>query len=83
MKSVFLLVCALTYVVASPVGDCPRKDGDSPVYLADSEYCAKFYECSNGHAFPFICARGAYWSAKDNKCSNDVECGSLITTPAK
>ncbi|KAG5885072.1 hypothetical protein JTB14_036641 [Gonioctena quinquepunctata] len=82
MKAVFLLLCVLAYVAASPDGECPRPDGEEPTYLADSAYCAKYYECSNGHAFPFICPRGTYWDKEGTGCSDDVDCGSLRTTPA-
>ncbi|KAG5885071.1 hypothetical protein JTB14_036640 [Gonioctena quinquepunctata] len=82
MKAIFLLLCAVAYIAAEPAGTCPHKNPEYPVYLADTVYCAKFYECSNGNPYPFVCPHGTYWNSTLTSCDDNVECGILITTPS-
>ncbi|KAG5885069.1 hypothetical protein JTB14_036638 [Gonioctena quinquepunctata] len=83
MKVALLLICVVAYVVAAPDEACPTEDPEEAVFRPDKVYCAKYYECSNGHALPFICPRGTYWNNEENLCSDTVDCGSLKTTPAE
>lgn len=61
--------------------ECPRVDGDEAVYLENEVYCNKFYECSNGEAFDFICAPGTFWNQTLTACDFPVDCeGKQIFT---
>jgi hypothetical protein len=52
------------------VGQCPAEQGESPVYLPDSERCDWFYECAFGTAQgPFECPAGTLFDAKSGYCA--------------
>lgn len=56
-------------------------DGDEAVYFENDVYCNKFYECSNGVAFDFICAPGTFWNQSLTACDYPVDCeGKQIFT---
>jgi len=54
---------------SGPVGKCPSKDGELPVYLPDASDCSLFYECSNGVPNQKECLPGLCFDPKLNVCA--------------
>ena len=55
---------------SAAVGQCPAEQGDSPVYLPDSDNCAWFYECAFGTPQgPFECPAGTLFDTKSGYCA--------------
>ncbi|CAG9860008.1 unnamed protein product [Phyllotreta striolata] len=57
-----LLVALVASCVNSQATTCPPEDLDYPVYIPDTTYCGKFYECSDGSPIGLECAPGTYYS---------------------
>lgn len=47
---------------------CPVPDPEDPVYLTDPTDPTKFYECSNGVAYPFVCPGELHFNPYTNRC---------------
>lgn len=53
----------------NPIGKCPNIDGETPTYLADSEDCGIFYECSAGRAILMECPSDLCFDLRLNVCT--------------
>lgn len=71
-------------LVRKPDGQCPDKDPGMPVYLADTEDCTIYYECSNGVAVENVCPPGLAFNPTLHVCDEPThaQCKASSTGPS-